>query len=129
MLQLELEVVLIGIRPEAYLLYHHLGGVGLHLLRLLLALIEVLLVIENLTYRRIGLGTDLYQIKLKLVSKLKSLRYRIDTRFWDIVSDETDLMRSNLLINVELILVALLRQTRIRPAAAGFEARRLRFVR
>lgn len=129
MLELELEVVLISVRPEADLLDHYLRGVGLHLLGLLLALIEVLLIIENLTYRRIGLCAYLHQVEFELISNLKRLRNRIDARLRNIVSNETYLMRSDLLVYVEFVLVALLSLTRIRTASAGFEARRLRFVR
>lgn len=129
MLELEHKVMLIGIRSETYLLDNHLGGVGLHLLGLLLALIEVLLIIENLTYRRIGLCAYLHQVEFELISNLKRLRNRIDARLRDIVSNETYLMRSDLLVYVEFVLVALLSLTRIRTASAGFEARRLRFVR
>lgn len=129
MLELELEVVLISVRPEADLLDHYLRGVGLHLLGLLLALIEVLLIIENLTYRRIGLCAYLHQVEFELISNLKRLRNRIDAWLRDIVSNETYLMRSDLLVYVEFVLVALLSLTRIRTASAGFEARRLRFVR
>ena len=48
MLELELEVVLVGVRPEADLLDHDLGGVLLHFLSLFLLLVQILLIIQNL---------------------------------------------------------------------------------
>ena len=52
--ELELKVVLIGLRPEAYLLYDYLGGVGLELFCLLFLLIYVFLIVDDITYRRIS---------------------------------------------------------------------------
>jgi len=70
MLQLELEVMFVGVRTETYLLYNYLGGVLLHLLGFLPLLIEILLVIQNLTYRRISLVAYLNKIQFKFVSQL-----------------------------------------------------------
>ena len=129
MLELEHKVMLIGIRSETYLLDNHLGGVGLHLLGLLLALIEEFLVIEYLTNRRISLCTDFHQIKFELICQLERFCNRVNTLLWNIVSYKAHLMCSNLLVYVQLILVALLRLTRVRLSSAGLEARRPRFVR
>ena len=128
-LELELEIVLIGVRAEAYFLYNHLGGVGFHLLRLLLALIEELLVVEYLTNWRIGLGTYLYQVELELICQFQCLCYRIYARLRDILPYQADLLGSDLLVYVQLVLIALLRLTRVRSATGRLEARRLRFVR
>ena len=70
MLQFELEVMFVGIRTATYLLYNYLGGVLLHLLGFLPLLIEILLVIQNLTYRRISLVAYLNKIQFKFVSQL-----------------------------------------------------------
>ena len=70
MLQLELEVMFVGVRTETYLLNNYLGGVLLHLLGFLPLLIEILLVIQNLTYRRISLVAYLNKIQFKFVSQL-----------------------------------------------------------
>ncbi len=70
MLQFELEVMFVGVRTETYLLYNYLGGVLLHLLGFLPLLIEILLVIKNLTYRRISLVAYLNKIQFKFVSQL-----------------------------------------------------------
>ena len=129
MLELEHKVMLIGIRSETYLLDNHLGGVGFHLLRLLLALIEELLVVEYLTNWRIGLGTYLYQVELELICQFQCLCYRIYARLRDILPYQADLLGSDLLVYVQLVLIALLRLTRVRSATGRLEARRLRFVR
>ena len=63
MLELELEVVLVGVRPEADLLDDNLGGVLLHLLGLLPLLVEVFLVVKDLADRRICLRAYLYKIE------------------------------------------------------------------
>ena len=55
MLELELEIVVIGIGAETDLLYHDFSGVVLHLLSLLALLVEIFLIVQNLAYRRIGL--------------------------------------------------------------------------
>ena len=128
-LELELEIVLVGIRTEADFLDHHLGGVGFHLLRLLLALVEELFVIEYLTNWRIGLGADFHQIQLELVCQLQCFRNRVYARFRNIFPNQTHLLGSNLLVYVQLVLIALLRLTRVRSATGRLEARRLRFVR
>ena len=73
MLQLELEVMFVSVRTETYLLYNYLGGVLLHLLGFLPLLIEILLVIQNLTYRRISLVAYLNKIQFKFVSQLNGI--------------------------------------------------------
>ena len=122
MLELELEVMLIGVGPEADLLDDHLGGVGFHLLGLLLLLIGEFLVIEDLANGGIRLGADLHQIQLQLIRHLESPGDRVYTRFRDILPYQANLLSSDLLIYVEFVLVFLLK-TRIRFAASGFEGR------
>ena len=91
MLELELEVVLVGVRPEADLLDDNLGGVLLHLLGLLPLLVEVFLVVKDLADRRICLRAYLYKIEFKLVRHLQGLGDRVDTRLRDVVTDQTNL--------------------------------------
>ena len=63
MFQLELEVMLVGVRSKTDLLNDYLGGVLLHFLGFLPLLIEILLVIQNLTYRGISLVAYLNKIQ------------------------------------------------------------------
>lgn len=128
-LQLELEVVLIGVGPETNLLDYDLGRIGFHFLGLLLLLIKILLVIKYLADRRICIRADFNQIKLQFISQLQGLGYRIYSRLRDILSHKPHLLGSNLLIDVEFVLTLLLSLARVRSATARFEARRLRFVR
>ena len=103
MLQFELEVMLVGVRPEADLLDDHLGSVLFHLLGLLPLLVQILLVIEYLAHRRICLGADLHQVKFHFIGHLESLGYRIDAWLGDIVADKTNLRSDDLFVDVQLI--------------------------
>ncbi len=69
-LELELEIMLVGVWPETDFLDDYLGGVGLHFLCLLLLLVEELLIVDDLAYRRISLSTDLNQIQTEFISHL-----------------------------------------------------------
>ena len=104
-LELELEVMLIGVRTEADFLYHNLGGILLHLLGLLLLLVKILLVIKYLAHRRVCLGSNLDQVEFHLVSHLHSCGNRIDARLRNVVTYETHLGCPDLLIDVQFILV------------------------
>ena len=96
---------------EADLLYHHLGGVGLHLLRLLLLLIDVLLVVYDLADRRIHLGGDLHQIQLEALCKSLGFPQWIDTGLGDIVSHKPYLRRSDLVIDPGAVVPLIVRLT------------------
>ena len=89
--ELELEVVLIGVGTETDLLDNNLGSIGLHLLRLLLLLIDVLLVVKDLAYGGIRLSADLHQIKPLFISHRLCCRELIDTGILDVVSYKADL--------------------------------------
>ena len=66
--------------------FHHLGGIGLHLLCLLLLLIDILLIVYDLADRRIDLRGYFHQIQLKAFRKPLGFPQWIDTRLRDIVS-------------------------------------------
>ena len=104
-LELELEVMLIGVRTEADFLYHNLGGILLHLLGLLLLLVEILLVIKYLAHRRVSLGCNFHQVKFHLICHLHGYGDRINARLRNVVTDETHLWCPDLFIDVQLILV------------------------
>ena len=127
-LELELEVVLIGIGAEAYLLDDYLGRIDLHFLGLLLLLIDELLVVQNLAYRGIRLGTDLDKVEFQAVGKLESLRNGIYTLLGNIVSDKAYLRSCNLLIYPQFVLVFLL-LARIETAVLGSCSRGFGFER
>ena len=99
MLELELEVVLVRVRPKPYFFYDHLCRIGVHLLGLFLLLIEIFLVVNNLTYRRIRLRAYLHQVKFELIREFECLGYRINSRLWDVVPNEPNLRYSDLVID------------------------------
>lgn len=105
MFQFKLKIVLISIGSEANLLYHHFAGIGFHLLCLLFLLIEVLLIVNNLTYRRIHLCRNLYKIKFLIFSDSQRLRKGVYTLLRNIVSYQTNFWGSNCLVNSESILI------------------------
>lgn len=97
MLELEVVVVVIGLRSETDLLDHYLGRLGLLLLLAFLLLIQELLVIKNLAYRRLGGGGYLDEIELKLLGHLQRLLYGVDACL-NIVAYESDFTGADALI-------------------------------
>ena len=73
MLELEVVVMVVGLRSEADLLYHNLGGLGLLLFLPFLLLVEELLVVEYLANRGLGGGRDLDEVELLLFGELEGL--------------------------------------------------------
>ena len=129
-LELELEVVFIGIGAEAYLLDDDLRGVGLHLLGLLPLLVEVLLVVKDLAHGGIGFGSDLDEVETLLLCHLQSLCEGIDALLGDVFPDKTHLGSGDLLVDVQFIFtLALIGDNAILLLGFGLEARRLRSVR
>ena len=124
MLELELEVMLVGVRSEADFLDHNLRGVLLHLLGLLALLIEILLVVQNLADGRIRLGADLNKIELEFVGQGLGLGDRVNPLLRDVVSYETDLRGRDLSVDAELVLIFVLTGRLI--AATGFRSRTCR---
>ena len=131
MLQLELEVMLVCVRAEPYLLDDNLCRIGLHLLGFLLLLIEIFLIVQNFAHRRISLCAYLHQIKTKFIGKCQCLGNRIYTLLGDILSDKTYLKSVDLLIDVQLVLVFLLilDRTVLWSGTGRFESGRFWFVR
>ncbi len=56
MLQLEVVVMVVGLRAETYFLDHHFCGFCFLLLEAFLLLVEVFLIVEHAAYRRLGVG-------------------------------------------------------------------------
>ena len=73
MLELEVVVVVVGLRTKTNLLDNNLYLLCLDLLGLLLLLVEELLVVGDAAYRRIGLGRDLNKVEFHLISEADSL--------------------------------------------------------
>ena len=78
--ELEVVVVVVGLRAETNLLHHHLRSLGFDLLGLFLLLIEIFLIVENLAHRRFHLRGDFHQIEFQLLSYLMCLLDGIYTR-------------------------------------------------
>ena len=127
MLELELEIVFIGIGAETDFLDNYLGGVGFHLLGLFSLLIQVLLVVQYLAHGGIGLGTDFNQIEAELIRYSQSPGYRVYPLLRDIVPDKAYLRSGNPLVDIEFVLVRL-GLARIR-SAVRLGTRRFRSVR
>ncbi len=106
MLQLELEVMLVGIWAEPYLLKNHLGGIRLHLFCLLPLLVKELLVVEYLAHRRISLVADKHQVEFHLIRHGQGLGNWVNTLLGDILSDKAHLRSGDLLVYRGLVLVA-----------------------
>ena len=103
MLEFELEIMFIRIGTETNFLDDYLGGVGLHLLRFLLLLIEIFLIVKYLANRRISFGAYLHQIKSKTVSQFESLRGRKYSLFGNILAYKTYPGDSYLLVVLFLV--------------------------
>ena len=71
--ELELEVVLVGVGAETDLLDHDLGGILLHLLRLLPLLVEILLVVEYLANGRLRLCAYLHEVELEEYGRAENM--------------------------------------------------------
>jgi len=128
-LQLELEVVLIGVGTEADLLDDDLRRIGLHLLRFLFLLIEIFLIVQDLAYGRVGLGADFDQIELELLSQGTGLGDGIDALLRDVLPDKTYLRSGDLLVDVQFVFTLLRSRGEGRFLSFRLEARRLRSVR
>lgn len=74
----EPEVVIVGIGSEADLLLFHTSGFLFLLFLLLLLLIAVLPVVHDSAYGRIGVGSDLYEVKVSLRCKFEGSTDVID---------------------------------------------------
>lgn len=107
MFQLELEIVFVGVGAEADLLDDNLRSVGFHLLGFLPLLVQILLVIHNLAYRRVCLGADFHQVQFHLLCDGQGLAKRIDTLLGDVVPDQTNLRGGNVTVDLQGVFVLL----------------------
>ena len=103
-LELELEVVLVGLGSETYLLYHHLRCICLLHLGLLALLILELLIVNNLANGGIGVGRNLDQIQFLSFSHVQSFPQRVDALF-NIISHYAHLGCGDFLIDAVPVLV------------------------
>ena len=84
MIQLEVEVMVIGVGSEADLLDDDLGRFRLDLLLLLLEFVQEFLVIDHLANRGVGGGTDLHEVQ--------PLRLRDAECFTDVINTGLDVL-------------------------------------
>ena len=103
MLELEVIVMIIGLRAESYLLHHHFSGFGLLLLLLLFLLIEIFLVVEHPAYRGIGHSADFYQVKLHVACYAQGFGQRVYAGF-HVVAYEAHFTGTNCIVDGVLIL-------------------------
>ena len=81
MVQLELEVVVVGLGAEADFLDDDLGGFGLLVFQSLLLVEDELLVVHCLADWRVGIGLDFDQVDTQLLNDSQSLAQGIDISF------------------------------------------------
>ena len=114
--ELELIVVLVGLRAETDFLDDHLRRIGFLLLRLLFLLIDEFLIVNDLAHGRLGVRGDLNQIQFPLLSHLQCLCNRINTLFGYIVTHNAHARSGDGCVDAEtvVLVLAVLRQARIR---------------
>ena len=103
-LELEVIVMIISLRPETDLLDSDLDLLGLDFLLLLLLLVEEFLVVKDFANRRLGGGRDLHEVKLHLIGQLKGLLGGVDTRVLNVIAYEAHLRDTDFVINPVLSL-------------------------
>ena len=99
MLEFETVVVLIGLRSEADLFDNNLGGVGFLLLLTLFLLIQILLIVENATYRRVGRCADFYEIEFLFVGNAHGFLIRVDSLLYIIAYKSNFFYAANLIVD------------------------------
>ncbi len=109
----ELEVMFVGIGPEAYFLDDGLERLGLDLLVFFLLVVQELVEVDNTTYRRYGVGGDLDQVHPEVGSPLLRYPGRIYSTldglacdgayFFQIIAHQSYLWYSDLVIDPESI--------------------------
>ena len=116
--ELELEIMFVGLGTEANLLDDHLRSVRLLFLRLLFLLIDEFLVVDDLAYGRIGVRSDLHKIQFPFFSHLQRLCKRIDTLLGHIVSHHADTRGGDGIVDSEsfVLVLPVLREPLIRFA-------------
>ena len=104
MLQLELEVVLVGVGSKTNFLHRNLGLVGLDFFLLLLLSVEEFAVIDDPANRRIRVGADFHQIEFHLFSQSQCRSGLQDGRF-DVVANEANGIDRDFLVDPVWILL------------------------
>ena len=98
MLQLELEVVIVGVRTETDLLDHHFLRLRLHFPCFLLLLVLKFRVVDHTANRRVRCWRNLYQVKVLLVCDSLSISGLVYSLLY-IVSNQSYLAGSYLIID------------------------------
>ena len=98
-LELEVVVVVVGLRAEADLLHDDFRLVRLQLLGLLFLLVEELLVIVDAAYGRFGLGRDLDQVEFQFVGEFQRIVNRQNPRLSDVVTDHAHFGSRDLVVD------------------------------
>ena len=116
MVELELEVMLVGLRTETDLLDDHLRRIGFLFLRLLFLLIDEFLIVNDLAHGRFGGRSNFHQIQFPFLGHLQRLCNRIDTLLGHIVAHNADARGGDGFVDAETVflVLAVLRQARIR---------------
>lgn len=93
----ELEIVRVGVRPEADFLELDVLRLLARLFFLLLLLVAVLSVIDDLAYRRSGRRRDLYEVQLVLAGSLQRF-FDVDDVVFAVGLDDANLLRPDLFV-------------------------------
>ena len=97
MFELEVVIMVVGLRTETNLLDLLLLLVSLRLFLLLFLRVEELLIIYHAAHRRVGGSSDLDQIKILLIGNMHCLLIGVDTRFY-VVANKANLLDTAYLI-------------------------------
>lgn len=113
MAQLEVEIVIVGIRCKADLFYDSFDGLGLDVLLAAFLFVDELVELDDLADRRFGFRRDLHQVEAQVLRPVAYLVSGIDTRFYlftcnsrnvfEVVSYQPDLGNADRVIRSELI--------------------------
>ena len=98
MIQLEIKIMVIGLRSKSNLLYHDFSTLRLDFLLLTFLLVKELLVIDYLANRRIGRRGNLYQIQAFVFGQTECLLQVHDGRF-HIIAYHAHHRRGNAAVN------------------------------
>ena len=131
MLELEVVVMVVGLRAESYLLDHYLGGLLFLFLLALLLLVEELLIVDHAAHGRLGRRRDLHEVELLALRDLEGLGYGIHALL-DVVAHEAHLSGAYMLVGGIRVIAAVaaasaLSGTRPRPASRAARAAELWF--
>ena len=99
MLELEVVVVVVGLRAETNFFHYYFRSLGFDFLLLFLLLIEVFLIIEDFADGGIGLRRDFNEIELEFFSDSAGLLYGVYPR-GDVVADQSNLASADVLVDV-----------------------------